>query len=150
MDPEFRVYCSDCHHTAERVNRIRLQGMTGRFNSLAIEAQGTPAQLPDLPKVAASFGARRASLGARKQCLPTCGLESQSPADVAAVDRAGLLAATRPHSGILPGALLAVQTNGTPATPARKLETPPLAHYPVSPRVNRGRSEGGDLIEPAL
>jgi putative SOS response-associated peptidase YedK len=52
----------------------------------------------------------------------------------------------------VPEALLAEWINGTPANAARMLatmETPPLAHYPVSPRVNSARSEGGDLIEPA-
>lgn len=29
------------------------------------------------------------------------------------------------------------------------LETPPIVHYPASPRVNSARSEGADLIEPA-
>ena len=29
------------------------------------------------------------------------------------------------------------------------METPPLAHYPVSPRIKSARNEGADLIEPA-
>lgn len=52
----------------------------------------------------------------------------------------------------LPVALLAEWINGTLANAARMLatmETPPLARYPVSPRVNSARSEGADLIEPA-
>ena len=49
----------------------------------------------------------------------------------------------------LPGALLAEQTNGSPANAAGTLETPPLAHYPVSPRINSARNKGADLIEPA-
>lgn len=52
---------------------------------------------------------------------------------------------------LLPDALLAERINGTPANAAGMppLGTPPLAHYPVSPRVNSARSEGADLIEPA-
>jgi putative SOS response-associated peptidase YedK len=52
----------------------------------------------------------------------------------------------------VPDALIAEWINGAPANAARMLatmETPPLAHYPVSPRVNSARSEGADLIEPA-
>ena len=52
----------------------------------------------------------------------------------------------------LSDALLAEWINGTPANAARMLatmETPPLAHYPVSPRVNSARNEGADPIKPA-
>ena len=42
----------------------------------------------------------------------------------------------------------AVKTNMTPARMLATLGTPPLAHYPVSPRVNSAHSEGADLIEP--
>ncbi len=52
----------------------------------------------------------------------------------------------------LPGAFLAEWINGTPTNAARMpgtIERPPLAHYPVSLRVNGARSEGADLIEPA-
>lgn len=79
---------------------------------------------------------------------------SPGPVAVVSVGRVGsaLAARTTGMPVLLPDALLAEWSKGTPADAARisaTMGTLPLAHYPVSPRVNSAGSESADLIEPA-